>query len=451
MQSEESRSQLTESVIGLGEPRDDDIPAVCARPAPLEGALTRRRRAGAAVEPGRSMKWFGAARRANRPVGAADGHVKGMAKRMGKVNPSGGDADNLEAVERTLAALSGGKENDAALGLDTVLVKGVHDMAIDEAIARAASGKERRKAAAKGKGHVNNRKGPTVSVPNSVKTPAAVRALVAKALAGKVLSKREQDQLRSELERREGAAPANAANSSPFTPPPVPMNTPTGAGVARRYPAMTCGDTNETNDTDASPPFAMTPTLLAEAARLAMRNAGTGKGPANPLGRALAAGERREPLTSTQRNILDAVEELRCGKILPLERMKLLEWAQTDDDDDALIEVSRPMPSPSTVASLCAATFGILPLTPPSDDEASDGSYASDEVFSFDAKNKVEGEAAKEETTSPEPWISPVQFNRGKSMTPTLEEMARRKESGEALTEGEDAMVSMFKLASPAR
>ena len=169
------------------------------------------------------------------------------------------------------------------------------------------------------------------------------------------------------------------------------MNTPTGAGVARRYPAMTCGDTNETNDTDASPPFAMTPTLLAEAARLAMRNAGTGKGPANPLGRALAAGERREPLSSTQRNILDAVEELRCGKILPLERMKLLEWAQTDDDDDALIEVSRPMPSPSTVASLCAATFGILPLTPPSDDEASDGSYASDEVFSFDAKNKVEG------------------------------------------------------------
>ena len=181
-----------------------------------------------------------------------------------------------------------------------------------------------------------------------------------------------------------------------------------------------------------------------------MRNAGTGKGPANPLGRALAAGERREPLTSTQRNILDAVEELRCGKILPLERMKLLEWAQTDDDDDALIELSRPMPSPSTVASLCAATFGILPLTPPSDDEDEAGSYASDEVFSFDAKNKVEGEAAKEETTSPEPWISPVQFNRGKSMTPTLEEMARRKESGEALTEGEDAMVSMFKLASPA-
>ena len=176
-------SSLCQS-LGPGEPRDDDIPAVCARPAPLEGALTRRRRAGAAVEPGRSMKWFGAARRANRPVGAADGHVKGMAKRMGKVNPPGGDADNLEAVERTLAALSGGKENDAALGLDTVLVKGVHDMAIDEAIARAASGKERGKAAAKG--HVNNRKGPTVSVPNSVKTPAAVRALVAKALAGKV-------------------------------------------------------------------------------------------------------------------------------------------------------------------------------------------------------------------------------------------------------------------------
>jgi hypothetical protein len=35
-------------------------------------------------------------------------------------------------------------------------------------------------------------------------------------------------------------------------------------------------------------------------------------------------------------------------------------------------------------------------------------------------------------------------------MTPTLEELARRTEGGEALTEGEDAMVSIFKLASPA-
>ena len=33
-------------------------------------------------------------------------------------------------------------------------------------------------------------------------------------------------------------------------------------------------------------------------------------------------------------------------------------------------------------------------------------------------------------------------------MTPTLEELARRKEGGEAPTE-EDAMVSIFKLASP--
>ena len=210
---------------------------------------------------------------------------------------------------------------------------------------------------------------------------------------------------------------------------------------------MTCGDTNESADTDASPPFAMTPTLLAEAARLAMRNVGTGKGPSNPLGRALAAGERGEPLTSTQRNILDAVEELRAGKIIPDDRMRLLEWAQTDDDDVAVVKGSRPMTSPSTVASLCAATFGILPLTPPSDaDEDAASSYASDEVFSFDnkiAENRVE-------ETSPEPWISPVEFNRGKSMTPTLEELARRKKGGEALTEGEDAMVSIFKLASPA-
>ena len=101
------------------------------------------------------------------------------------------------------------------------------------------------------------------------------------------------------------------------------------------------------------------------------------------------------------------------------------------------------MTSPSTVASLCAATFGILPLTPPSDAEGDAASYVSDEVFSFDRKT------GKDET-SPEPWISPVEFNRGKSMTPTLEELARRKEGGEALTEGEDAMVSIFKLASPA-
>ena len=378
-------------------------------------------------------------RRVNRPVGDEEAGTRKKAMGTGRVSVNA--RLNLEAVERTLAALSGGKENDA-LGLDTVLVKGLHDMAIDEAIERAG-----RKASARaGKGIVHDRKGPTVSVPEAVKTPAAVRAIVAKALAGKVLSKREQDRLRDELERREGAVPEKPPASSPFTPPVVPMNTP--VGLARRYPAMTCGDTNESADTDASPPFAMTPTLLAEAARLAMRNVGTGKGPSNPLGRALAAGERGEPLTSTQRNILDAVEELRLGKILPDDRMRLLEWAQTDDDDVAVVKGSGPMTSPSTVASLCAATFGILPLTPPSDAEGDSAegdaaSYASDEVFSFD------GKTGKDET-SPEPWISPVEFNRGKSMTPTLEELARRKEGGEALTEGEDAMVSIFKLASPA-
>ena len=374
-------------------------------------------------------------RRVNRPVGDEEAGTRKKAMGTGRVSVNA--RLNLEAVERTLAALSGGKENDA-LGLDTVLVKGLHDMAIDEAIERAG-----RKASARaGKGIVHDRKGPTVSVPEAVKTPAAVRAIVAKALAGKVLSKREQDRLRDELERREGAVPEKPPASSPFTPPPVPMNTP--VGLARRYPAMTCGDTNESADTDASPPFAMTPTLLAEAARLAMRNVGTGKGPSNPLGRALAAGERGEPLTSTQRNILDAVEELRLGKILPDDRMRLLEWAQTDDDDVAVVKGSGPMTSPSTVASLCAATFGILPLTPPSDAEEA-ASYVSDEVFSFDRKIAENGEEE-----SPEPWISPVEFNRGKSMTPTLEELARRKEGGEALTEGEDAMVSIFKLASPA-
>ena len=374
-------------------------------------------------------------RRVNRPVGDEEAGTRKKAMGTGRVSVNA--RLNLEAVERTLAALSGGKENDA-LGLDTVLVKGLHDMAIDEAIERAG-----RKASARaGKGIVHDRKGPTVSVPEAVKTPAAVRAIVAKALAGKVLSKREQDRLRDELERREGAVPEKPPASSPFTPPVVPMNTP--VGLARRYPAMTCGDTNESADTDASPPFAMTPTLLAEAARLAMRNVGTGKGPSNPLGRALAAGERGEPLTSTQRNILDAVEELRLGKILPDDRMRLLEWAQTDDDDVAVVKGSGPMTSPSTVASLCAATFGILPLTPPSDAEEA-ASYVSDEVFSFDRKIAENGEEE-----SPEPWISPVEFNRGKSMTPTLEELARRKEGGEALTEGEDAMVSIFKLASPA-
>ena len=375
-------------------------------------------------------------RRVNRPVGDEEAGTRKKGA-MGTGPVSVNARLNLEAVERTLAALSGGKENDA-LGLDTVLVKGLHDMAIDEAIERAG-----RKASARaGKGIVHDRKGPTVSVPEAVKTLAAVRAIVAKALAGKVLSKREQDRLRDELERREGAVPEKPPASSPFTPPVVPMNTP--VGLARRYPAMTCGDTNESADTDASPPFAMTPTLLAEAARLAMRNVGTGKGPSNPLGRALAAGERGEPLTSTQRNILDAVEELRLGKILPDDRMRLLEWAQTDDDDVAVVKGSGPMTIPSTVASLCAATFGILPLTPPSDAEEA-ASYVSDEVFSFDRKIAENGEEE-----SPEPWISPVEFNRGKSMTPTLEELARRKEGGEALTEGEDAMVSIFKLASPA-
>ena len=165
-------------------------------------------------------------RRVNRPVGDEEAGTRKKAMGTGRVSVNA--RLNLEAVERTLAALSGGKENDA-LGLDTVLVKGLHDMAIDEAIARAG-----RKASARaGKGIVHDRKGPTVSVPEAVKTPAAVRAIVAKALAGKVLSKREQDRLRDELERREGVVPEKPPESSPFTPPPPPVNTP--VGLARRY------------------------------------------------------------------------------------------------------------------------------------------------------------------------------------------------------------------------
>ena len=165
-------------------------------------------------------------------------------------------------------------------------------MAIDEAIERAG-----RKASARaGKGIVHDRKGPTVSVPEAVKTPAAVRAIVAKALAGKVLSKREQDRLRDELERREGAVPEKPPASSPFTPPVVPMNTP--VGLARRYPAMTCGDTNESADTDASPPFAMTPTLLAEAARLAARRDSAAGARRARLRRRL---RRRRPLAPERR------------------------------------------------------------------------------------------------------------------------------------------------------
>ena len=85
-------------------------------------------------------------RRVNRPVGDEEaGTRKKGAMGTGRVSVNA--RLNLEAVERTLAALSGGKENDA-LGLDTVLVKGLHDMAIDEAIERAG-----RKASARaGKG-----------------------------------------------------------------------------------------------------------------------------------------------------------------------------------------------------------------------------------------------------------------------------------------------------------
>ena len=372
-------------------------------------------------------------RRVNRPVGDEEaGTRKKGATGTGRVSVNA--RLNLEAVERTLAALSGGKENDA-LGLDTVLVKGLHDMAIDEAIERAG-----RKASARaGKGIVHDRKGPTVSVPEAVKTPAAVRAIVAKALAGKVLSKREQDRLRDELERREGAVPGKPPASSPFTPPPPPVNTP--VGLARRYPAMTCGDTNESADTDASPPFAMTPTPSPRlrGSRWQRRDR---EGTVEPARQGARRGERGEPLTSTQRNILDAVEELRLGKILPIDRMRLLEWAQTDDDDVAVVKGSGPMTSSSTVASLCAAARS---RSHAAERRGRSGVYVSDEVFSFDRKI-----AENSEEESPEPWISPVEFNRGKSMTPTLEELARRKEGGEALTEGEDAMVSIFKLASPA-
>ena len=117
----------------------------------------------------------------NRPVGDEEaGTRKKGAMGTGRVSVNA--RLNLEAVERTLAALSGGKENDA-LGLDTVLVKGLHDMAIDEAIARAG-----RKASARaGKGIVHDRKGPTVSVPDAMKPRRGPRHR-GQALAGKVLS-----------------------------------------------------------------------------------------------------------------------------------------------------------------------------------------------------------------------------------------------------------------------
>ena len=139
-------------------------------------------------------------RRVNRPVGDEEAGTRKKAMGTGRVSVNA--RLNLEAVERTLAALSGGKENDA-LGLDTVLVKGLHDMAIDEAIERAG-----RKASARaGKGIVHDQKGPTVSVPEAVKTPAAVRAIVP--TLGKVLSSENRiDSGRARAPRGGGAGEA---------------------------------------------------------------------------------------------------------------------------------------------------------------------------------------------------------------------------------------------------
>ena len=222
-------------------------------------------------------------RRANRPVGDEEAATRKMGA-MGTGGVSVNARLNLEAVERTLAALSGGKENDA-LGLDTVLVKGLHDIAIDEG-ARGEEG-----IGGRGQG-IHNRKGPTVSVPDAVKTPPRSAPSWPR-LSPESPLEAEQDRLRDELERREGAVPGKPP-SSPFTPPPPPVNTP--VGLASR--SLTCGDTNESADADASP-FAMTPRSSPRLRDSRCATSGPG-GPSNPLGRALAAGERGEPLTSAE-------------------------------------------------------------------------------------------------------------------------------------------------------
>ena len=162
----------------------------------------------------------------------------------------------------------------------------------------------------------------------------ALRAVVEKALAGKILSLAEKGALQAamELEERRERARLRAASVSPYDPktPPAPFNTPTGA----HFPAMTDDRTPSTDNSDVVALAMLTPTTNASSVAslpggdTPTDDAGTTPDATCALARALANRREGAAMSASAISMCAAVDDLRAGKIVSAERLVMLERAR---------------------------------------------------------------------------------------------------------------------------
>ena len=162
----------------------------------------------------------------------------------------------------------------------------------------------------------------------------ALRAVVEKALAGKILSLAEKGALQAamELEERRERARLRAASVSPYDPktPPAPFNTPTGAN----FPAMTDDRTPSTDNSGVVALAMLTPTTNASSVAslpggdTPTDDAGTTPDATCALARALANRREGAAMSASAISMCAAVDDLRAGKIVSAERLAMLERAR---------------------------------------------------------------------------------------------------------------------------
>jgi len=162
----------------------------------------------------------------------------------------------------------------------------------------------------------------------------ALRAVVEKALAGKILSLAEKGALQAamELEERRERARLRAASVSPYDPktPPAPFNTPTGGA----FPAMTDDRTPSTDNSGVVALAMLTPTTNASSVAslpggdTPTDDAGTTPDATCALARALANRREGAAMSASAISMCAAVDDLRAGKIVSAERLAMLERAR---------------------------------------------------------------------------------------------------------------------------
>ena len=229
----------------------------------------------------------------------------------------------------------------------------------------------------------------------------ALAAVVAKAVAGKMLTLEEKGALHRavELQETRRRAAATGAGASPYDPhtPVAPFNTPdAGAGVGR-YPAMTDDRTPSTVASGPAGACALTPSTCASSV-VSLPGGNTPVVPSNALARAMAKEAEGRRLTREEREWVDAVDALRAGKMVSRERLEMLERAQRDDTDG-------------------------------------------------DGRCLIEGDARP--TRVGAAVTSAPGMGMAGSSTPSIDAIAEKSEAGETLTDAEEAVLNIYLITSP--